>query len=68
VAMLQQNPLLLVGLLIVIVVLLFAATRSRKKQTPASTAPTAGMTYCSKCGTQNPPTNEFCGKCGNKLH
>lgn len=29
--------------------------------------PKPGIVYCRNCGTQNPATNEFCGKCGTKL-
>jgi hypothetical protein len=29
--------------------------------------PKPGIVYCQNCGTQNPATNEFCGKCGTKL-
>ncbi len=59
----QQNPLLIA--LGAVIALLVAAlvVRNRKKPTQATT----GTRYCSTCGTPNPSTNEFCGKCGKKL-
>ena len=67
-SMLQQNPLLLlaIGVILVLAVAL-VAIGSRRKQSPRSGAVPSGPVYCSKCGTSNPTTNEFCGKCGNKL-
>ena len=35
--------------------------------TPPVQGAQSGIVYCLKCGTQNPATNEFCGKCGTKL-
>ena len=66
--MLQQNGLLLLAIGIILVLglaLLALGSRRMRKTTPSATS--AGTLYCSKCGTQNPTTNEFCGKCGNKL-
>ena len=71
-SMIQQNQLLILGGILLIVVLAVAAALiSRRKPTqPAqvTTGATPGMIYCRNCGTQNPTTSEFCGKCGAKLH
>jgi len=68
-SMLEQDPLLLVAIVVIIVLIVaLAIIASRKKQSPQSSPPPSGTTYCSNCGTSNPTTNEFCSKCGNKLH
>ena len=69
----------IIGILAVLIVI-FAALALRRRQpayqpTPAAqpTSPTAAEEpkpsplYCAHCGTENPSTNEFCGKCGQKL-
>jgi len=68
VSMLQQNPLLLVALVIILILIVLFASRGRKKQPSTASTPTGAVTFCPKCGTQNPSSQEFCGKCGNKLH
>jgi len=72
VSMIQQNqPLILGGIALVIVLAVAVALISRRKPTQptqATPATTPGMIYCRKCGTQNHTANEFCIKCGNKLH
>jgi ribosomal protein L40E len=68
-----------IGILAVLIVI-FAALALRRRQpayqpTPPAqpTPPTAAekpkpsSLYCVNCGTENPSTNEFCGKCGEKL-
>jgi ribosomal protein L40E len=71
---------IIVGILAVLIVI-FAALALRRRQpayqpTPPAqpTPPTAAektkpssSLYCVNCGTENPSTNEFCGKCGQKL-
>jgi hypothetical protein len=67
-SMIQQNILLLaVGALIVLLLVAVITMRTRRKLTQPPDPTTAGTLYCSQCGTQNPPTNQFCGKCGAKL-
>jgi hypothetical protein len=67
-SMIQQNILLLaVGALIVLLLVAVIAMRTRRKLTQPPGSTTAGTLYCSQCGTQNPSTNQFCGKCGAKL-
>ena len=72
VSMIQQNqPLILGGIALVIVLAVAVALISRRKPTQptqATPATTPGMIYCRKCGTQNPTANQFCLKCGTKLH
>ena len=71
-SMIEQNQLLiLAGLVLLAAIIIAAALLSRRKATPTqptSTGVTTGMVYCGKCGTQNPATNQFCLKCGAKLH
>ncbi|HKM77976.1 MAG TPA: zinc-ribbon domain-containing protein [Candidatus Bathyarchaeia archaeon] len=68
-SMIQQNQLLILGGIVLIVVLAVAvALMSRRKPTQPTSGATSGMIYCRSCGTQNPTANEFCGKCGTKLH
>ena len=70
---------IIVGILAVLIII-FAALALRRRQpayqpTPPAqpTPPTAAeepkpsSLYCVNCGTENPSTNEFCGKCGTKL-
>ena len=45
-------------------VLMVAVLLARKK---ARTQATIDRVFCSQCGTQNPQSNEFCGKCGQRL-
>jgi hypothetical protein len=71
--------LLIIGILAVFVII-FAALALRTRKTgpsaPISVQPTPPAAaekpgplslYCIDCGTENPSTNEFCGKCGRKL-
>jgi hypothetical protein len=69
-SLIQQNQLLILGAIALIVILGVAAMMTRRKspQTQQPPGPTPGMIYCKNCGTQNPVANEFCGKCGAKLH
>lgn len=67
---LQQNGLLIVGGIAVILVLAALALRARRKPGAPRTetqARKADTIYCWNCGSQNPATNEFCGKCGTKM-
>jgi ribosomal protein L40E len=70
---------IIIGILAVLIVI-FAALALRRRQpayqptppaqpTPATAAekPKPSSVYCVNCGTENPSTNEFCGKCGEKL-
>jgi uncharacterized membrane protein YvbJ len=69
-SMIQQNSLLVIGLLAVVLVLLgFLALRGRKPSyapSPAAQVQVPPLT-CSACGTQNPTGNEFCANCGRRL-
>ncbi len=71
-SVIQQNQLLiLAGMVLLAVVIIVVALRSRRKSTPTQptkTPLTPGMVYCGKCGTENPDANDFCIKCGAKLH
>ncbi len=67
----QNQPLILGGIALIIALAVVVVLMSRRKTTqPAQVTPsaTSGTIFCRKCGTQNPTTNEFCAKCGNKLH
>jgi LPXTG-motif cell wall-anchored protein len=75
----QQNSLLIIGGLALLIILFAALAFRRRKPTyapapPAQPTPPApaekprpSSLYCVHCGTENPPTNEHCGKCGEKL-
>lgn len=74
---LQQNSLLVIAALVLLVVL-FGALAMRKRGGPPSqrhvspetdirSGGRASRTFCSKCGTQNLATDEFCAHCGKKL-
>jgi hypothetical protein len=65
--MLQQNYLLVIGALVLILVVAALVLRGQRKPSAGTTAQTTPTAYCPKCGTQNPTTNQFCGKCGAKL-
>ena len=70
---------IIIGILAVLIVI-FAALALRRRQPATQPTPPAQPTpptaaeepkpsslYCVNCGTENPSTNEFCGKCGQKL-
>jgi len=70
---------IIVGILALLVIM-FAALALRRRKTayppPASAQPAPPTPaekpkptslYCVRCGTENPVTNEFCVKCGQKL-
>jgi hypothetical protein len=69
-SMMQQNQILILGVIALIIALAVAAVlMSRRKPTqPAQVTPSAtpGTIYCRKCGTLN-SNADFCVKCGNKL-
>jgi len=70
-SMIQQNQLLILGGIVLIIALVVAGaliSRRKPSQTQPTSGATPGMIYCRSCGTQNPTANEFCGKCGTKLH
>ncbi len=69
VEMLQQNSLLVIGILGLIVLLLamLAFRRRAPTQPSLSAQPVRSGIFCGNCGTQNPTGNEFCGKCGQRL-
>lgn len=65
---LQQNSLIVIGLLALLVILLAAlAMRGRGGGRATPQQPGAPRVFCGKCGTENPASNEFCASCGNKL-
>ncbi len=68
----QQNQILILGAAILLAAVIIAVTlRGRRKPTPTQptkTGTTPAIVYCEQCGTQNPTTNDFCVKCGTKLH
>jgi ribosomal protein L40E len=70
---------IIIGILAVLIVV-FAVLTFRRRRAAYQPAPRAQPTppaaaekpgplslYCVHCGTENPSTNEFCGKCGKKL-
>jgi len=71
----------IIGILAVLIVVFaaFALRRRRPAYPPApppseqpapptpTEKPKPSLPYCVHCGTENPPTNEYCGKCGKKL-
>jgi ribosomal protein L40E len=64
----QENSLIIVGALVALIVLFAAlAVRRRRPAKEISKPKTASSIFCTSCGTENPVTNEFCGKCGQKL-
>ncbi len=64
---LQQNSLILMAALVLLVILFgVLAMKGRGKQT-APQQKTPSTSFCSKCGTENSATNDFCANCGNKL-
>jgi hypothetical protein len=68
-SLIQQNQLLILVVLLAAVIIAVALRRRRNPtQTQPTSGATPGMIYCQSCGTQNATTNEFCGKCGVKLH
>jgi len=70
-SMIQQNQILVLGGIVLLAAVIIAvALRGRKTTQPAQVTPAATLEtiYCRKCGTPNPTANEFCTKCGNKLH
>jgi hypothetical protein len=64
---LQGNSLLIIAALIILVIVLAAIAMSRRGKPSAPQQQGAGRVFCGKCGAENPPTNEFCSSCGNKL-
>ena len=64
---LQQNSLtIIIALLALAAVLGVLAMRSRRQHGAPQPTGSSGI-FCSKCGTGNPASNEFCRGCGNKL-
>jgi VCBS repeat-containing protein len=64
---LQQNSLLIIAALIILVIIFGGlAMRSRGRQ-PIPQQGSRSLVFCSKCGTENPSSNEFCSSCGNRL-
>jgi hypothetical protein len=63
----QRPHVVLLGagivLLIISVILVFLGTRSKAQ----TVQPTQQKTFCSHCGRENPPDNQFCTNCGQKL-
>jgi ribosomal protein L40E len=47
--------LIIIVILAIVVIRLFAGRRQPMR------------VFCAQCGAENPPANEFCGKCGQKL-
>jgi hypothetical protein len=65
--MLQGNSLLIIAALVILVIVLAAIALSRRGKPSAPQQQGPGRIFCGKCGAENPPTNEFCSSCGNKL-
>jgi hypothetical protein len=65
--MMQENSLLIIAALIILVIILAAIAMSRRSRPSAPQQQMAGRVFCGKCGAENPPSNEFCSSCGNKL-
>jgi len=49
------------------VVLLAVIVRSRPKGRAPQRMVSPPTVFCVECGAENPSTNEYCGKCGNRL-
>lgn len=66
--MIQQNSLLVIGLLAIVIVL-FGVLALRGRGRRAAPQQQVGLSpmLCGKCGTENPPGNEFCANCGQRL-
>jgi hypothetical protein len=63
----QQNSLIVItALLALALVFGVLATRGRTRRTVTQQVGPA-HTFCGRCGAENPMSNEFCRKCGNKL-
>ena len=75
--------ILVIILVVIVIVILFVFLTRRPKTTPKShivpeepsskftadsESNTTGMVECKNCGAENPNANEFCGKCGKRLH
>jgi len=54
--------LLIIGILLVLV---WSRQRVKALGTPQQTTPL--YTFCPNCGAENPTSNQFCMKCGNRL-
>jgi hypothetical protein len=55
-----------VALIVVFIVVTFAAWGlSKRTKQVREVAPVT--VFCVECGTENPTTNEYCGKCGKRL-
>jgi len=65
--LLQANSLLIIAALIILAIVLAAIAMSRRGRPSAPQQQGLGRVFCGKCGAENPPTNEFCSNCGNKL-
>jgi len=59
-------PLLISGF-VLLVVGYVAGVRGIEERRLAEERPTAGIVYCSACGTQNEQDAVYCKKCGKKL-
>ena len=66
-SMIEQNSLLVIGLLVLVILVLAIGLRGRTKPSARIQTQTVNATYCPKCGTLNPTGNLFCAKCGAKL-
>ncbi len=71
-SIIEQNQLLILAAAVLLAAVIIAvALRGRRKPTPTQptrTGATPAIVYCEQCGTRNPTTNDFCVKCGTKLH
>jgi len=68
--MIQQNSLLVIGILAIVIVLVGVLALRARKPSSAPTPPTQAQVSpftCSACGTQNPVGNDFCANCGRRL-
>jgi hypothetical protein len=67
---LQQNSLLVIGALALLAMILAVALKHRKprREEPEPSKLVGGtIRFCPSCGTANPSTSQFCGKCGTRL-
>jgi len=71
-SMIQQNPLLILGGIVLLAAVIIAvALLGRRKPTrtqPTRTPLTTRTVCCVKCENENPDAQQFCTKCGSKLH
>jgi hypothetical protein len=65
--MIQENNMIITAALLVLAVALGILTMRRRRQHGAPQLTGSTGIFCTKCGTENPASNEFCRSCDNRL-